>query len=236
MTHLSLTPFVVFLAQSEREKNEQGAVDDRHRFPKHAWCLCEQISLRLATAATGSAFPSNRASPSPHPSYFDFYFASCQPEAAVTVMSPSDSVRICLLILLSLCAAANGQSTTEQPQCSSDSSSLPTQATVETLTYSYGGVEGFYNIATGIADGLHGKLTQELMQKFADVIKGTDRDIGGLVADALKNQAGFIIFIVIGLIFIIFFPLVGCCYCCCRCYCGKCGAKRSVFYTFVGEF
>ena len=36
---------------------------------------------------------------------------------------------------------------------------------------------------------------------------------------------GFAICLVVGLLFILFYPLIGCCFCCCR-MCGNCGGKR----------
>uniref|UniRef100_A0A914W845 Uncharacterized protein n=1 Tax=Plectus sambesii TaxID=2011161 RepID=A0A914W845_9BILA len=139
-------------------------------------------------------------------------------------MSQQASLHIVLLLLFSLGAAVSGQ-TTQQPQCS-NSSSFPTQAAVAKLSENFGGLDGFYSIATGIADGLHGELSHDLMKKFADVVQGNDDDVSGLVSDLLKNQAGFIIFVVIGLLFVVIFPITGCCYCCCRCCCSKCGATR----------
>lgn len=40
----------------------------------------------------------------------------------------------------------------------------------------------------------------------------------------LIYEVGFLVCVAIGLLFIIFVPLVGCCFCCCRC-CGNCGGR-----------
>ncbi|XP_077205586.1 prominin-1-A-like isoform X2 [Paroedura picta] len=42
--------------------------------------------------------------------------------------------------------------------------------------------------------------------------------------EVLTYQAGFLVCIVIGVLFIILMPLVGLCFCCCRC-CGNCGGR-----------
>ncbi|XP_046329611.2 prominin-1-like isoform X3 [Haliotis rufescens] len=39
------------------------------------------------------------------------------------------------------------------------------------------------------------------------------------------DYLGYGLAIVVGLLFIVIFPLIGCCFCCCRC-CGNCGGKR----------
>ncbi|XP_060097808.1 prominin-1-A-like [Heteronotia binoei] len=42
--------------------------------------------------------------------------------------------------------------------------------------------------------------------------------------EVLVYQAGFLVCIIIGILFIILMPLVGLCFCCCRC-CGNCGGR-----------
>ncbi|KAL8187470.1 UNVERIFIED_CONTAM: hypothetical protein K2H54_049267 [Gekko kuhli] len=44
------------------------------------------------------------------------------------------------------------------------------------------------------------------------------------VTAVLVYQAGFLVCIIIGILFIILMPLVGLCFCCCRC-CGNCGGR-----------
>lgn len=44
------------------------------------------------------------------------------------------------------------------------------------------------------------------------------------LSQLLLYERGFLVCMAIGLLFIIFVPLVGCCFCCCRC-CGNCGGR-----------
>ncbi|XP_030309587.1 prominin-1-A [Calypte anna] len=44
------------------------------------------------------------------------------------------------------------------------------------------------------------------------------------IQELFHYQLGFLVCVAIGLLFIIFVPLVGCCFCCCRC-CGNCGGR-----------
>ena len=39
----------------------------------------------------------------------------------------------------------------------------------------------------------------------------------------VQYAMGFAVLFAIGLLFVIFLPLCGCCICCCRCCCGNCG-------------
>ncbi|XP_071167699.1 prominin-1-A-like isoform X1 [Mytilus edulis] len=54
-----------------------------------------------------------------------------------------------------------------------------------------------------------------------DVLNG-DFDISTRYMELIDVVTGFAVCFVIGLLFVIFFPLCGCCFCCCRC-CGNCG-------------
>ncbi|XP_051655930.1 prominin-1-A-like isoform X1 [Manacus candei] len=44
------------------------------------------------------------------------------------------------------------------------------------------------------------------------------------IKELLLYELGFLVCVAIGVLFIIFVPLVGCCFCCCRC-CGNCGGR-----------
>ncbi|XP_039240972.1 prominin-1-A-like [Pipra filicauda] len=44
------------------------------------------------------------------------------------------------------------------------------------------------------------------------------------IKELLQYELGFLVCVAIGVLFIIFVPLVGCCFCCCRC-CGNCGGR-----------
>ncbi|XP_017659465.1 PREDICTED: prominin-1-A-like [Lepidothrix coronata] len=44
------------------------------------------------------------------------------------------------------------------------------------------------------------------------------------IKELLLYEPGFLVCVAIGVLFIIFVPLVGCCFCCCRC-CGNCGGR-----------
>ncbi|XP_054840155.1 prominin-1-A-like [Eublepharis macularius] len=52
----------------------------------------------------------------------------------------------------------------------------------------------------------------------------TDFTSPGFFKKVLVYQAGFLVCIIIGVLFIILMPLVGLCFCCCRC-CGNCGGR-----------
>ncbi|KAJ6669208.1 hypothetical protein lerEdw1_008017 [Lerista edwardsae] len=64
------------------------------------------------------------------------------------------------------------------------------------------------------------------MKKFVTFLKQDRPDINDpkLYKELLVYQAGFLVCIIIGLLFIILIPLVGMYFCCCRC-CGHCGGR-----------
>ncbi|KAL4231264.1 Prominin 1 b [Mactra antiquata] len=48
--------------------------------------------------------------------------------------------------------------------------------------------------------------------------------------DLVSYSMGFAICFAVGLLFVIFLPLCGCCICCCRCCCGNCGGDNKAVY------
>lgn len=52
----------------------------------------------------------------------------------------------------------------------------------------------------------------------------------------VNYSIGFAICFAIGLLFVIFLPLCGCCICCCRCCCGNCGGDLKAVSTNNGMF
>ncbi|KAJ7397564.1 prominin-1-A-like protein [Pitangus sulphuratus] len=70
----------------------------------------------------------------------------------------------------------------------------------------------------------HGKQKSQQAQEMIDFgqsqIEFNQEDIKEL----LLYELGFLVCAAIGVLFIIFVPLVGCCFCCCRC-CGNCGGR-----------
>ncbi|KAJ8317525.1 hypothetical protein KUTeg_005429 [Tegillarca granosa] len=55
-------------------------------------------------------------------------------------------------------------------------------------------------------------------------------DISAQYMELVNFAMGFGICFVIGLLFVIFLPLCGCCVCCCRCCCGNCGGDLKAIY------
>ncbi|XP_052770796.1 prominin-1-A-like [Mya arenaria] len=64
---------------------------------------------------------------------------------------------------------------------------------------------------------------------LSEVINGTF-EIGEDYMELVQYSVGFASCFAIGLLFVIFLPLCGCCICCCRCCCGNCGGDLKATY------
>ena len=67
-------------------------------------------------------------------------------------------------------------------------------------------------------------LSALLPDLINDVLKG-DTSYADAGKDIGVFLIGFGICLVVGLLFLLCYPLIGCCFCCCR-LCGNCGGKR----------
>ncbi|KAL4231430.1 Prominin 1 [Mactra antiquata] len=70
----------------------------------------------------------------------------------------------------------------------------------------------------------HG-IPDELIEKALD---------GELMDDVVSNYTsyiqlfmGYVVCVGLGVLFLLIFPIIACCFCCCRCCCGNCGAKNQ---------
>ncbi|KAL5021210.1 hypothetical protein ScPMuIL_000365 [Solemya velum] len=92
-------------------------------------------------------------------------------------------------------------------------------------SYDAKGMETLYDMAKNFVglclfpSGYPSALITELAAGF-DFSAITDN-----ISQYVTPIIGYGICIVVGILFILIFPLVGCCFCCCRC-CGNCGGKR----------
>ncbi|XP_033756906.1 prominin-1-A-like isoform X2 [Pecten maximus] len=117
----------------------------------------------------------------------------------------------------------SGNSADEYSNITWISSSSNVNYKADDLAYSDGGMATLNNMAKGFVNlcfpgGFPWVAVDKLMN-------------GTLIDDATSNWqsyasqfAGYVVCIVIGLLFVFLFPLIGCCFCCCRC-CGCCGGK-----------
>ncbi|XP_076447520.1 prominin-1-A-like [Babylonia areolata] len=95
--------------------------------------------------------------------------------------------------------------------------------TYKTVDYTApSGLDPYYALAISIIDT---SLPETLPVDMAKDIMDGKSSIADTWQDLAKQFVGYALCIVIGLLFIIIFPIVGCCFCCCRC-CGNCGGKR----------
>ncbi|KAL8610258.1 hypothetical protein ACOMHN_038953 [Nucella lapillus] len=89
-------------------------------------------------------------------------------------------------------------------------------------TADVGGLDPYYALAVSLIDS---SLPETLpVAKVKDILENK-ADIGESSQDLAKQFVGYSLCVVIGLLFILIFPIVACCFCCCRC-CGNCGGKR----------
>jgi prominin 1 len=87
-----------------------------------------------------------------------------------------------------------------------------------------GPIGTFYNMAKSIASSsLPGEFPYVWARKFKDGDIKIQDDWKKIATDYL----GYCIALVVGILFILIFPIVGCCFCCCRC-CGRCGGSRVI--------
>ncbi|KAM9379576.1 prominin-1-A-like [Phaethornis superciliosus] len=92
------------------------------------------------------------------------------------------------------------------------------------------GLEAPGSNTPGLVEMVHGflRLVQpnalpvELITVFGQ--PQSEEATGDHIQKLFHYQLGFLVCVAIGLLFIIFVPLVGCCFCCCRC-CGNCGGR-----------
>ncbi|XP_061183793.1 prominin-1-A-like [Saccostrea echinata] len=91
--------------------------------------------------------------------------------------------------------------------------------------YEDGGMAPLFNFARKFINMCLSDI-KDVIQVIKDAIKG---NIGQNVEDILHmvrdNFLGFSISVVVGLLFIVIFPIVGCCFCCCRLGCKACCAQ-----------
>lgn len=55
-------------------------------------------------------------------------------------------------------------------------------------------------------------------------------DISTQYMQLVNFGVGLCVCLVLGILFLLFMPIVGCCLCCCRCCCGKCGGSSVAIY------
>lgn len=93
------------------------------------------------------------------------------------------------------------------------------------VKYEDGGMGPLYNFARKFINMCLSDI-KDVIEVIKDAIKGK---IGSNVQDILQmvrsNFLGFSISVVVGLLFIVIFPIVGCCFCCCRVACKACCAQ-----------
>lgn len=93
------------------------------------------------------------------------------------------------------------------------------------VKYEDGGMGPLYNFARKFINMCLSDI-KDVIEVIKDAIKGK---IGSNVQDILQmvrsNFLGFSISVVVGLLFIVIFPIVGCCFCCCRVGCKACCAQ-----------
>ncbi|XP_060065565.1 prominin-1-A-like [Ylistrum balloti] len=117
----------------------------------------------------------------------------------------------------------SGNSADENSTITWVSSSSTVDYKADDLSYSDGGLTTLNSMAKGFVNlCFPGGFPWEAVDKVMD---GTLMDDVSSNWQSYASQfAGYVTCIVIGLLFIILFPLIGCCFCCCRC-CGCCGGK-----------
>ncbi|XP_052770523.1 prominin-1-A-like [Mya arenaria] len=122
-----------------------------------------------------------------------------------------------LILLSTLTSSVNVIETELEP--------LPTDANYKAgeTNYDNGGMGPLYDFSRSF-------INSALPEFPTDFIKSVmDDGIGYVTSDptgVIKKFAGYAIAIVIGLLFVLIMPIVGCCFCCCR-MCGNCGGKRE---------
>lgn len=103
--------------------------------------------------------------------------------------------------------------------------------TVNELTYS-SKLDSYYNLAILFLRSLSYSLPGDAIEKAIKFFKETPqssmtvRNIWDTVTPLLLSQIRFIVLVVIGFLFALLMPLVGCFCFWCRCLCGNCGGKR----------
>lgn len=87
---------------------------------------------------------------------------------------------------------------------------------------------GFYNLAKSFINAAEpNQVPYDEISTLIDwtIGNGTQTDLWGTVQPILVYSAGFVALLVIGIIFMVVMPLIGCCFCCCPCCC--CKPKKS---------
>ncbi|XP_062567573.1 prominin-1-A-like [Saccostrea cucullata] len=124
---------------------------------------------------------------------------------------------ICILYLCTLVAGNGGFTLAPSP-------SSPDYKADE-AKYEDGGMAPLFNFARKFINMCLSDI-KDVIEVIKDAIKG---NIGQNVEDILHtvrdNFLGFSISVVVGILFIVIFPIVGCCFCCCRLGCKACCAQ-----------
>ncbi|XP_078312870.1 prominin-1-A-like [Crassostrea virginica] len=101
----------------------------------------------------------------------------------------------------------------------------PPDYKADEAVYEDGGMGPLYNFARKFINMCLSDI-KDVLKVIKDAIKGK---IGSNIQDLLEtvreNFLGFSVSVVVGLLFIVIFPIVGCCFCCCRIGCKACCAQ-----------
>ncbi|KAJ8318892.1 hypothetical protein KUTeg_003983 [Tegillarca granosa] len=151
------------------------------------------------------------------------------------VLKENKKMKFILYVLLSVILSnslyfkVNGQNNTVPP----NQQNAVTSGTSEELSPLEKGVQTFYDIVHNFLDSV---------QKDDFVYSGGTFNLTTLEEIFSKSEysrlqqewqqvasvfSGFAACIVVGLLFIIFMPIAGCCWCCCYCCCKRCGKAKS---------
>uniref|UniRef100_A0A915ALX2 Uncharacterized protein n=1 Tax=Parascaris univalens TaxID=6257 RepID=A0A915ALX2_PARUN len=108
-----------------------------------------------------------------------------------------------------------------EDQCKVDAGTL---STVDT---NYGWVNAIYDFGQGIVVGLQSPLSTAYLNIIVKVYNEGFMDIlSSNATTILREQAGAIVLLVVGAVFVVGFPVAGLFFCCCR-SCDNCGAKKK---------